>query len=64
MIPCKILNKIRQSELHTNRIVSGTLAVVIKTKNRMINREIHQIRERGFGVICSRISRGSRLILF
>jgi hypothetical protein len=64
MIPREILKKIRQIELRTNRIVAETLAVVINTKNRMINREIHIIRELGFGIICSRISRGSRLNLF
>jgi hypothetical protein len=33
----------------------------MKIKTRNHNREIHQIREKGLGGICSRISRGSRL---
>jgi hypothetical protein len=63
MIPREILKKVRQIELRTNRIVTETLANAMNIKNGMTNREIHQIRERGFGIICScsRISRGSEL---
>ncbi len=49
MIPREILKNIRQIELRTNRIVTATLANAMNTKNRMINREIHKIRERRFG---------------
>jgi hypothetical protein len=49
MIPREILKKIRQTGLRTNRIVTETLANAMKTKTRMLNREIHEIREKGFG---------------
>ena len=45
MIPREILKKIRQIEIRTNRIVTETLANVMNTRDRTINREIHEIRE-------------------
>jgi hypothetical protein len=64
MIPREILKKIRQMEIRTNRIVTETLTRVMNAKSQMLNREIRQIHENGFGDICSRISWGSRLGLF
>ena len=48
MIPREILKKIRQIELRTNRLVSETLTNFVNRTYRLINREIHEIRERGY----------------